>query len=971
MKGSLYNVPYSAPFFKVLAERFLSAYKDKPLDLANVLFLVPNRRSQQNLKEAFLGANEMTPFLLPEIVPVYETDEDDVFFENGGEDVANLPAAISPEERLFLFARMIAAQKDAYGIEHMSYAQSLSLAAYLGKLIDDALSENLSFENLKSIVPEQYAAHWQINLDFLKIVTNYWPEILKERNLTDACARRNILLAKKAESWVKNPARKIVAAGIGVPFEALKGVVKALGDIENAEIYLYGLDKDMPKNEWDILSKTHPQYEKKELLAVLGAERSDVQNVAAKTNANREKFVSEVMREAETTDLWRFIKDDEDLKAGIKGVSLIEAEDGLSEALAIAIIMREVLETPSKTAALVTPDRNLARAVASALKRFGVEIDDSAGLPLHLAPIGIYLRQILDVLENDFSASSVAALLKNDLLKMGKSIRQIREDVEKAEYEKRKPHYEQDKNTQKQDTINETLKKAFEDMKALYEKDEVPLEVLVKTHIKLAEDLAQDDVSSGAQNLWRHEDGRACAAAIARILETSDTAGRISPKEYSAVFLTLLSLNAVRKPYGKHPRLKILGLIEARFCAYDVMIAGSLNEGVWPKALESDPFMSRAMKEAFGLPTSEKQAAQTADDLCGILNAKEVYLTRALRCEDAPTNKSKYWLRFETAVKALGLEIEDASKPFYLNLAKQIDKTEHRTFIKPVAPTPPVSARPREFSASTFKNWMQNPYDIYAHKILKLEPLEPLEAEADKSLFGNLMHRALEKFCRIYPAKFDENAEKTLRKLVKEELDSEEVDFSTKVFWSGMAEKMVIWFLKNAPVYRADIKHITPEVWGKMIFKAPAGDVVFKAKADHVDETVDGFYQIGDYKTGSFPENSDVVRGFEPQLPLEGLIASVGGFKDKDGKKLPPKPIKGLFYFALGDKIVRVGENKTTDLQSVLAQTEEHIQKMIDVFDNENTPYLYNPNPRNTNDYSDYEHLARVKEWKGDTGSDE
>ena len=166
------------------------------------------------------------------------------------------------------------------------------------------------------------------------------------------------------------------------------------------------------------------------------------------------------------------------------------------------------------------------------------------------------------------------------------------------------------------------------------------------------------------------------------------------------------------------------------------------------------------------------------------------------------------------------------------------------------------------------------------------------------------------------------------------------------------------------PAYLKNVNHIASEAQGKMTFDGPAGQVVLEARADQIDETADGYYQIGDYKTGSCPKNADVMRGFEPQLPLEGLIASVGGF-EKDGRKLPAKPIKHLVYFALGNQISYPDRSKDYDLDTLLDDTKERIEKMIAAFDNEETPYLFNPNPRNENIYSEYEHLARFKEWKG------
>ena len=961
----IYNIPYGAPFLKILAEKFSAQYQKNPLELANVLFLTQNRRSCQTLKEAFLEVKGLTPFLLPQIVPVYETDEDEVFFESGGQDAADLNAAVSPVERLFLFAKMIASKKSAYNIKDISYAQSLSLAADLGKLMDDVYAENLSFDNLKKIVPEQYAQHWQETLDFLKIVSAFWPDILKERNLTDASKRRNMLLEKKAEYWLKeNPYDKIVAVGLGVPFEVLKDVLKSICALKNGEIYLYGLDRYMPDDEWENLSKTHPQFEKKEVFRVLGLNRADVQDIKTNANRCREKFVCEIMRDAETTDCWRTIGQNEDLKKGMEGVRLIEAADTFEEALAIALIMREVLETPNKTAALVTPDRELARAVSSALKRFGVEIDDTAGMPLHLSPVGIYLRQILDVLENDFSCASVAALLKNPFVHMQKNGEEFRKEVREAECEKRTPRYNQKNISEKQDVLDEKLYSAFEPLKMLYTKKEVPLSDLMRAHIALAENLAEDDKASGAQNLWRHEDGRLCAAVLAKILEKADIAGCVMPKEYSAVLFKLLSLETVRKPYGTHPRLKILGLIEARLSAFDTVIIGSLNEGMWPKANKTDPFMSGAMKTDFGLPAPEISVGVTADDLSAYMNAKEVYLTRAVRCDGVPMNKSRYWLRLETVLKALNVKISDLADGFYLNLARQIDEAQKQIEILPVMPKPPLAARPRRFSASSLKKWMQNPYDIYAEKILRLKPLNKLDEEPDMRDFGNLMHRALEKFCMDYPSTLDDKAGAVLTKLVYEELDAAEANRFKKIFWKSLADKMIKWFLENMPAYLENINHVASEAQGKMIFNGPAGEVVLEARADQIDETTDGFYQIGDYKTGSCPKSTDVVRGFEPQLPLEGLIASVGGF-EKNGQKLPAKPVKHLVYFALGNEIYYPDSNKDSDLDTILEETKERIEKMIAAFDNEETPYLFNPNPKHQNAFSEYEHLARFKEWKG------
>jgi len=57
-----------------------------------------------------------------------------------------------------------------------------------------------------------------------------------------------------------------------------------------------------------------------------------------------------------------------------------------------------VLETPEATGLLVTPDRSLARRVAAELRRWDIEIDDSAGVPLNQTAPGTLLRLIAEAI---------------------------------------------------------------------------------------------------------------------------------------------------------------------------------------------------------------------------------------------------------------------------------------------------------------------------------------------------------------------------------------------------------------------------------------------------------------------------------------------------------------------------------------------------------------------------------------------
>ena len=109
----------------------------------------------------------------------------------------------------------------------------------------------------------------------------------------------------------------------------------------------------------------------------------------------RNALVSLALRPAPVTDQWRSEGGGAGrlARAAAAGLTWVEAPDPRAEALAIALALREAAETGTR-AALVTPDRTLARRVTAELDRWGLIPDDSAGRPLALTPPGVLLRRL-------------------------------------------------------------------------------------------------------------------------------------------------------------------------------------------------------------------------------------------------------------------------------------------------------------------------------------------------------------------------------------------------------------------------------------------------------------------------------------------------------------------------------------------------------------------------------------------------
>lgn len=962
MAENIFNIAQSCSLVDVLAKKFSRIYADNPLELANVLFLLPNRRACVSLRDAFVRDNGLKPSILPQIVPIADADEDEIFLNGSAnsEVLRQLPPAIDNYERLFLFTRLIISKPAEYGLPEMTFAQAFALAQDLAKLMDVFYNEQLSFDGLKNLVPEQYAVHWQETLNFLQIISKYWPQILQERGLCDMVNRKNALLKAQAEIWQNNkPSGQIVAAGITALFPGLKQLLKTIKNLPNGEIYFYGLDKQLEDEAWEQADESHPQYELKQLLEFLQISRFEVKDAVKPHNAAREKLVSEMMRPALSTLEWRSLSADSLPSEATENLHLITTEDMGQEASAIAVIMRDTLNTASKTAALVTTDRNLARRVAAELERWQIKIDDSAGKPLHLTPVGIYLRSILEVLEADFSDSSVLALLKSPFIRLNSDLASVRRRVRDYELALRTPAYSGIKKEIPEKLLQDVvlLKQTIRPLAELYANPQADFTALLQTHLQVAEALSGSKNGGGDKVLWRGDDGRKAAALFSKVLPQLKVLEQIDPKQYAAVLTRLMATETVRPLYGTHPRLKILGPIEARFNQYDVVIIGEVNEGVWPVLPSSDPWMSRPMKKDFGMPLPEKAIGVMAADFCQLMCAPEVYLTRAKRVTGTPMNKSRWLLRLETVLKAYGKEAETLLDYKYTSLARLQDTPAVQDKIVVPAPKPPIESRPRRLSASWLERLICDPYSVFAAKILRLKQLDAPDKDLSFADYGNLIHGILEEFNTKFPQELPSDAREQLINIGLNKFQSAEISAELRAFWWPSFVKTVDWVLAQEAICRPDIKQIYNEVEGQMEFAAPAGPFIAEARADRLNFNKDGSIDIIDYKTGSIRSNKQVHAGYAPQLPIEGLIAASGGFS-KNGRKIPTGKVNKLSYWRLGNKITEI-----TETDKVLAQTRENLQKLISAFDFETTPYLARPNPKYVPKYSEYDHLERIKEW--------
>ncbi len=975
-RPSVYTIPPGVAFVDALAAELLRETAGDPLALSRIAVLLPTRRAVRSLREAFLRLSAGKALLLPRMTPIGDIDEEALAFAADEAPLADaaldIPPAIPELRRRLLLAELIRK------LGQHSLAQSVELAAELGRLIDQAATERIGFERLAGLVPERYAEHWQVTLRFLAIVTEHWPRLLAAEGAIDPAERRNRLIEAQATLWRERPpAHPVIAAGSTGSIPATADLLALIATLPTGRVVLPGLDQESDGDAWEMLEPSHPQFGLKRLLEHIGIARGDVQEwpcagLPASPPA-RAALIAEAMRPAGSTDAWRRLGG---LPAeALEGLSRIDCPSPREEAGVIALLMREALETPGRSAALVTPDRALARRVTAELLRWGIGVDDSAGTPLDATPPGSFLRLVAEAAAEELAPLALIALLKHPLAAGGREPAAFRHDARRLELAvlrgprpaaglkglrsaARSLAHEEERLVVAK--LIDCLAAALGPLLKLMARRSAVAAELIAAHVAAAEALSAAHGQAGAERLWSGELGEEAAGFVAELAESAARLTSFAPGAYPAFFASLLAGRVVRQHYGRHPRLAIWGPLEARLQHADLLILGGLNEGTWPAAPPVDPWMSRPMRAEFGLPEAERRIGLSAHDFAQGAAAPEVVLTRALKVEGTPSVPARWLLRLDSLLRAVELEPARLAAPDRLHWQAALDEPrEPQPPLAAPAPRPPLEARPRRLSVTEIETWMRDPYAIYAKHVLRLAALDALDADPSVAERGSFIHRALDLFVQRHDGALPEDAVERLLAIGAEAFGAALERPGVRAFWWPRFVRIADWFVAQERLRRPLLAESRTEASGLMTLEAPGGAFFLKARADRIDRLASGGLAIIDYKTGRVPSPAEVAAGFAPQLPLEAAMAMAGAFPG-----LEAAAVETLAFWRLsgGDP---PGEEKPIEgaPRELAEAARAGLLRLIAAFDDAATPYAARPRPDAAPAYSDYEHLARVKEW--------
>jgi ATP-dependent helicase/nuclease subunit B len=1040
MKPRFFTVPPSAPFLPALLGALgdgrlvdgLSA--SDPLAFAATTIFLPTRRACRLARDAFLDVLGVEAALLPRIVPIGDIDEDEFVFADMASGVASadaldLPPALGGLERRFLLARLVHTWSRSKGLEPETSepllvmrhpAAVLALADDLARLLDDMTTREVPWARLDNVVPDHLDEYWKITLEFLQIARNYWPAILTERGAIEPADRRDRLIAAEALRLAATSA-PVIAAGSTGSMPATARLLATIAHLPRGAVVLPGLDTDLDVAAWDLIGggpdpsgpapiAGHPQFAMHGLLARIGIARSDVVTLVPPAPHGREVLLSEALRPAAATDRWRHSLAN---AAGALGramdtVTVIEAANVEEEALAIAVALRETLDVPQRTAALVTPDRALARRVLVALERWNVTADDSGGDPLAETAAGVFARLVADAALERLSPVALLALLKHPLARFGAApgahlpaIATLEQAVlrgprpragsaglrqtlatfrlavaklragEPSSIHRAEPRAAlSDEVLHRASLLLERVAVALAPLERMASSAEQDFAALAACHREAVFSASLD--ADGMPAAFAGGDGAALDTAFADIAEKAQPF-LVEPADHVELFGVVIGDRVVRRRGAPESRVRIYGPLEARLTNVDRVVIGGLVEGDWPPDPRTDPWLNRPMRHALGLDLPERRIGLSAHDFAQLTGAAEVFLTRAAKIAGTPTVASRFLQRLAAVAGDGSWQAAVSRGESYRAFGRSLDepKAPPRPVLCP-EPRPPRAARPTRLSVTEIEHWLRDPYTIYAKHILKLPQLDRVDEPPGAADRGTAIHAAIGEFAKLYADRLPADPYGELIRIGRTHFATLEDYPEAKAFWWPRYERIAAWFADFERQRHGKMAAAHVEVSGELMI--PLGDRTFRltGRADRIERLADGRYAILDFKTGQVPTDPQVQAGVSPQLTLEGAMLRSKGFAGIDNRAAS---LAELVYVRLrggepaGEaSVVGIkGGGPDAAAEKALAR----LTTLVTRFDDETMPYRSLVLSMWSHRYGTYDDLARVKEWSLAGGLDE
>lgn len=952
----VFAVPPGADFPKMLVQGLRDRSAGNPPEaLARVQLVVNTRRMARRVRDLF---DQGPSCLLPRLSLVTDLGE--------SLDLAQLPPAVPPLRRRLeltqLIAKLLEQQPDL-----AARSSLFDLSDSLAALIDEMQGEGVSPDAIRQLDVSDMSGHWARAQAFIGIADNF---IDTGQNALDVQARQRRVVENLITRWQASPPQHpvILAGSTGSRGTTLM-LMEAIARLPQGALILPGYDFDQPDHVWRglddaLTSEDHPQYRFRKLMTQLNLEPDQIQPWTGDQppSPSRNRLISLALRPAPITDAWMSEGPQlTDLEGATKELTLVEAQSPRSEALAIALRLRQAAET-GQTAALITPDRMLTRQVSAALDRWNILPDDSAGLPLQLSPPGRFLRHVAGLFARRLDGEALLTLLKHPLCHDGTeggALNRQNLELDLREYGPPFPG----KESLEAFAIRNKGAEDWARWVAVHFCDQV-----ISSEHTLSEWVSRlrsqaEAISAGPNcqkvTLWDKKAGKEALSVITALEKEAEHGGPMTAHDFADLLGALLAGEVVRDRDAPHPHIMIWGTLEARVQGAELLILGGLNEGSWPEAAAPDPWLNRQMRDKAGLLLPERRIGLSAHDFQQAVGAPEVWLTRATRSDDAETVPSRWLNRMTNLLQGLpgqgGPDALSGMRARGRQWLRWSEQLEAAPSIEPAtrpSPRPPVSSRPNRLSVTDIKRLIRDPYAIYAKHVLRLKPLDPLVQAPDALLRGIVIHEILEHFVKDSVLDSALLTRDNFLKRAETLLDQHVAWPTARKLWLARLERIADDFLSAETTRRGDGGPVAFEAAMKLVLSPLDFSIV--GRADRIDRNGRGALRIVDYKTGTPPTESQQAK-FDKQLLIEAAMAEQGGIEGFD-----PSSVAEAVFIGMGGTYKEVPAPLAKEPpDKVLAELKELISAYLEPDQGFSSRRMLHKDT----DIGDYDHLARFGEW--------
>lgn len=938
-----------------------------PEALARVQLIVNTARMERRLTDLF---DKGPARLLPRVHLLTRIDALDPSL--------TLPPAVSPLRRrlelIALVSRLIDQQPD------LAPRSSLyDLTDSFASLMDEMQGEGVAADRIFDLDVSDDSGHWQRAQTFIRIAHAY----LQHGSTTpDKEARQRLLVTNLAERWAINPPQHpVILAGSTGSRGTTMLLMEAIAQLPQGALVLPGFDFDMPLAQWlhlddPLLSEDHPQFRFHKLLSRLGVGRSQVQHWHDKPppSAPRNALVSLSLRPAPVTDAWLTEGPKlSELDHALEDVTLVEAPNPRSEASAIAMRLRQAVEDGQK-AAVITPDRMLTRQITAALDAWNILPDDSAGTPLHLSPPGRFLRHVAALMHRRLDAEALLTLLKHPLthsaLDRGDHVLNTQR-LELKIRQKGLPYPDSEgvarlmKNAvsaaDQQENVDKWAEWVGQTMTDRQSVGERSLSDWLDAHIALSETISKGPDTAEAGELWQKNAGQAALKVMENLRDQAAHGSPMTAADYGNLMGALLAEGEVRDRDAPHPDVMIWGTLEARVQGADLVILAGLNDGTWPEAPAPDPWLNRKLRNAAGLLLPERRIGLSAHDYQQAVAAPEVWLTRAIRSDDAETVASRWINRLCNLLDGLKTQngpelLRDmrARGNVWIGKAALFEAVKPEPSAPRPSPRPPLAARPREMVVTDIKHLIRDPYAIYAKRVLRLRKLGPLVQNPDALSRGTVSHEVMERFIRLTMENPNALTRDAMLDCAQTVLQEGVPWPSARALWLARLQRIADWFIANEQRRRETATPVALEQ--QATGKLELTDIGFSliGRADRIDRADDGAMLIYDYKTGAAP-TAKQQKSFDKQLLIEAAMIEEGAFKS-----IGSSPVRDAVFISLGAGLSEVSAPLEDEPP---AKVIGELRQLITAYQDPEQGFTARRMMQKDIFGSDYDLLSRFGEW--------